>query len=154
MWGFGRREQLLFSRHFGPAWGDKADIMTLSIKTICDIMQLPSGSVGKEYACNAGTAGDSQVRSQGREDPLEKGMATHSQYSCLENPMDRGAWQATVHGVAMSQTWHVIPRGKKGSLEEESTVNWTHQGGLPGGGGTELDNPWWLSQHTLFWAPC
>ena len=27
-------------------------------------------------------------------------MATHSQYSCLENPMDRGAWQATVKGVA------------------------------------------------------
>ena len=27
------------------------------------------------------------------------------QYSCLENPMDRGTWQATVHGVAKSQTW-------------------------------------------------
>ena len=26
------------------------------------------------------------------------------QYSCLENPMDRGAWRATVHGVAKSQT--------------------------------------------------
>ena len=26
-------------------------------------------------------------------------------YSCLENPMDRGAWEATVHGVAKSQTW-------------------------------------------------
>ena len=34
------------------------------------------------------------------EDPLEKEMATHSSYSCLENPMDRGACQATVHGVA------------------------------------------------------
>ena len=33
------------------------------------------------------------------EDPLEKEMATHSSYSCLENPMDRGAWQAAVHGV-------------------------------------------------------
>ena len=27
------------------------------------------------------------------------------QYSCLENPMDRGAWWAAVHGVAQSQTW-------------------------------------------------
>ena len=27
------------------------------------------------------------------------------QYSCLENPMDRGAWWATVHGVTQSQTW-------------------------------------------------
>ena len=35
----------------------------------------------------------------GQEDSLEKGMATH-QYSCLENSMNRGAWQATVYGVA------------------------------------------------------
>ena len=33
-----------------------------------------------------------QVRSLGLEDPLEKGTATHFPYSCLENPMDRGAW--------------------------------------------------------------
>ena len=32
------------------------------------------------------------VRSLGWEDHLEKGMKIHSQYSCLENPMDRGAW--------------------------------------------------------------
>ena len=43
-----------------------------------------------------------QVQSLGHEDPLEKGMATHS--SILENPMDRGAWWATVHGVAKSRT--------------------------------------------------
>ena len=40
------------------------------------------------------------VQSLGREDPLEKEMATQLQYSCLENPMDRGAWRATVRGVA------------------------------------------------------
>ena len=34
----------------------------------------------------------------GQEDPLEKGMAT--QYSCLENSMERGVWWAAVHGVA------------------------------------------------------
>ena len=44
------------------------------------------------------------VRSPGRDDLLEKEMATHSRYSCLENPMDRGAWRATVHGVTKSQT--------------------------------------------------
>ena len=43
-----------------------------------------------------------QLPSLGREGPLEKGMAT--QYSCLENPLDRGARQATVHGVTKSQT--------------------------------------------------
>ena len=44
------------------------------------------------------------VQSLGWEDPLEEGMATSSSYSCLENPMDRGAWQATVHGVAKRWT--------------------------------------------------
>ena len=45
------------------------------------------------------------VLSLGREDPLEKGMATHSSVcSCLENPMDKGALQATVHGITKSQT--------------------------------------------------
>ena len=40
------------------------------------------------------------IGSLGREDPPEKEMATHSQYSRLENPEDRGAWRAVVHGVA------------------------------------------------------
>ena len=44
-----------------------------------------------------------QILSMDWEDPLEKGMATHS-YSCLENSMDKGAWWATVHGVAESDT--------------------------------------------------
>ena len=43
------------------------------------------------------------VGSLGLEDPLEKGLATHS-YPCLENPTDRGAWWARVHGVLKSQT--------------------------------------------------
>ena len=45
------------------------------------------------------------VRSRGRKDTLEKGMAANPfQYSCLENSMDRGAWWATVNGVAKSRT--------------------------------------------------
>ena len=35
----------------------------------------------------------------------EVGNGNLLQYSCLENSMDRGAWQVTVHGVAKSQTW-------------------------------------------------
>ena len=46
---------------------------------------------------------ETQVWSLGWEDLLEKGMATHSSISGLENSMDRGAWRATVHGVAQSQ---------------------------------------------------
>ena len=49
------------------------------------------------------SAGD-QVQFLSQEDPLEDGMATLLQYSCLENPMDRGAWQTTVHGAAKSGT--------------------------------------------------
>ena len=40
----------------------------------------------------------------GQEDLLEEEMATQSGYSCLENPMDRGAWQDIVPGVAKSWT--------------------------------------------------
>ena len=43
---------------------------------------------------------ETQLRSLDGEDPLEKEMATHSSIIGLENPMDRGAWQAIVHGVA------------------------------------------------------
>ena len=58
-----------------------------------------SGSDGEESACNAGDPGSipESGRSSGEEDsyPL--------QYFCLGNPMDRGAWRATVHGVVKSQ---------------------------------------------------
>ena len=39
------------------------------------------------------------VQSLGQEDPLEKEMATHSSILACKNPMDRGAWWATPHGV-------------------------------------------------------
>ena len=47
-----------------------------------------------------------QLQSLGWEDPLEEGMATHSSILAnpLQNPMDRGAWWATVHEVAKSRT--------------------------------------------------
>ena len=70
---------------------------------------LPLGSVGKESACNAGDAGS--IPESGR--TPEEEMAT--QYSCLESSMDRGAWQAIVHGVSESWTQLTtltgIPRG-------------------------------------------
>ena len=56
----------------------------------------PHSSVGKESVCNAGdpglTPGSGRSPEEGNGNPL--------QYSCLENPIDRGAWQAVVHGVA------------------------------------------------------
>ena len=43
---------------------------------------------------------ETQDQPLGQEDPLEKEMAIPLQDSCLENPMDRGAWWATVHGYS------------------------------------------------------
>ena len=57
-------------------------------------MGFPGGSEVKASACNAGDPG--LTPGEGNGNPL--------QYSCLENPMEGGAWWATVHGVAKSQT--------------------------------------------------
>ena len=59
-------------------------------------MSFPGSSDGKASACNAGDPGSIPV--SGRSPGERNGNLL--QYSCLENPMDRGAWQATVHGVA------------------------------------------------------
>ena len=61
----------------------------------------PGGSVGKESACNVGD--QSSIPGSGKS-PGE-GNGYPLQYSCLENPMNRGAWRATVQGVAKNQTW-------------------------------------------------
>ena len=60
----------------------------------------PGGSDGKESVCNAGDMGS--IPGSGRS-PKE-GHGNPLQYSCLENSMDKGAWQATVHGLVKSQT--------------------------------------------------
>ena len=60
----------------------------------------PGGSEVKAPACNVGDLGSipglGRFPGEGNGNPL--------QYSCLENPMDRGAWWAIVHGVAKSRT--------------------------------------------------
>ena len=60
----------------------------------------PGGSDGKESAA----MWETWVQSLGWEDALEKGMATHSSILAWRIPMDRGAWRATVCGVAESDT--------------------------------------------------
>ena len=59
-------------------------------------MGFPDSSVGKEFTCNAGDTG--LIPESGRSYPGE-GNGNPLQYSCLGNPMDRGTWKATVHGV-------------------------------------------------------
>ena len=62
-------------------------------------MGFPGGSDGKESVCKAGDLG--LIPGSGRSSGEENGKPL---YSCLENPMDRGAWQATVGGLPKSQT--------------------------------------------------
>ena len=63
----------------------------------------PGGSVGKESACSAGDAGN-MGSILGSERSPGGGHGNTLQYSCLENPMDKGAWQVTVHRITKSQT--------------------------------------------------
>ena len=63
----------------------------------------PRGSAGKNSTCNAAATGDvGSIPGLGRSPGGRNGNPL--QYSCLENPMDRGAWRATVHVVTESQT--------------------------------------------------
>ena len=62
------------------------------------VQGFPDSSVGKESDC---TAGDTENAGPipGSRKSLEEGNGYPFQYSCLKNSMDRGAWQATVHGT-------------------------------------------------------
>ena len=72
------------------------------------------------------------VRSLDWEDLLEKGMTTHSSILAYRNPMDRGAWWATVHNTflsqlmplftAMQETW-IRPLGREDPLEKEMSTH-------------------------------
>ena len=72
------------------------------LEPVCIILEysFPSGSDSEESTCNAGDLGS--IPGLGRS--LGGGHGNPLQYSCLENPMDRGAWRVTVHGVSKSQT--------------------------------------------------
>ena len=62
------------------------------------MLNFPSGSDGKESACNA--RDQSSIPGSGRSPGEGKGYPL--QYSCLENSMEKGAWQVTVRGVTES----------------------------------------------------
>ena len=67
------------------------------------MMGFPDGASGKEPTANAEDLRDSGlIPGLGRSPGGAHGNGL--QYTCLENPMDRGAWWATVHGVAESRT--------------------------------------------------
>ena len=69
-------------------------------------MGFPGGSVVKNPLASAGNTGDMGSIPGWRRSPAG-GYGNPLQYSCLENPMDRGAWWATVHGVTELDTTEV-----------------------------------------------
>ena len=78
-------------------WFDSiTDLMDMNISKL---QGFPGGSDGKESACNVGDLGS--IPESGRSLGERNGKVL--QYSCPENSMDRGAWRATVHGVAKRQ---------------------------------------------------
>ena len=82
----------------GPITSQQIDGETM--ETVTDFIFFPGSSVSKESAHNAGDPGSipgtGRSPGEGNDNPL--------QYSGLENSMVRGAWEATVHGVAKSRT--------------------------------------------------
>ena len=72
-----------------------AEAKMCQLNTLCLVAQMVKNPPAMQ---------ETQLQSLGGEDPLEEEMVNPLQHSCLENPMDRGAWQATVLGVAKSHT--------------------------------------------------
>ena len=89
-----------FALMIGQSW--ETEIEMLYSTATSQPLGLPLWLSGKKK--NTPIMQETWVWSLGREDSPGEGSGTPLQYSCLENPMDRGAWQATVHGVANSQT--------------------------------------------------
>ena len=70
----------------------KLDFKIIKIKIVSQLVKNPPAMQ------------ETPVRSLGWKDPLVEGMATHSSILAWRIPMNKGAWQATVHGIAKSQT--------------------------------------------------
>ena len=71
-------------------------------RTECWRLGFPGGASGKEITCNAGVTGHTGLIPGSGRSP-EEGCSTPLQYSCQENPVDRGVLWATFHRVTKSQ---------------------------------------------------
>ena len=93
--------ELLQFRHQTLSWPD----LYLKVIEACNtLLCFPDGSVVKDLHAIAGDTGDAgSIPGSGRSP--RGGNGNLLQYSCLKNPMDWEAWQATVHRVAKSWTW-------------------------------------------------
>ena len=86
-----------------------------------EVQGFPDGSSSKESTCNAGDTGDvGSIPGLGRFP--EEGNGNLLQYSCLENSMDRGAWQGTVHRAEKS--WTQLSMHAWGGTDRENQQFW------------------------------
>ena len=90
---------LLYAKLLNPAHS-LCYIIIKFPKPIINNLGFPGGSDGKESFCNVGDL----VSIPGLGRSLEEGTATHFSILTWRIPMDRGAWRATIHSVAKSQT--------------------------------------------------
>ena len=91
-----------FNRRVNLFWKSTVKLTTLKIKCFFPAFIC---LLGDFWYKGSPAVQETQVWSLGWEDSPEKGMATPSSISCLENPMDRGAWWATIYGVTKSWIW-------------------------------------------------
>ena len=95
-----KRNRISGETHRGPRRSCTREDVLRGISRAGGFVGFPGGSDGKKSACRAGdlgsTSGSGRSPGGGHGNPL--------QYPCLEHPMRRGAWRATVHGVANSWT--------------------------------------------------
>ena len=108
-------------------WGQVSEaVWMLRSHSIIEAMWgFPGGSDGKESACNSRDPGS--IPGSGRSPG--GGHGNPLQYSCLENPMDRGVWWATVHRVTHSQTRlkRLSTHSRLHSLHKQNNEVWTLQ---------------------------
>ena len=90
-----------FCFHLLPS--TEVDLSLVNILNPTSVLILQVALVIKNLPANAGDVRDTGSTPASGRSP-ERGHGNSLQYSCLENPMERGAWRATVHGIAQSWT--------------------------------------------------
>ena len=111
LWGLiEKKKSTYFSSRLAWSSAGHEDTRTYTRSLVFDCEHIdlgfPGVLVSKESACNAGDQGS--IPGLGRSP--EEGNGNPLQHSCLENPMDRGAWWTTVHGVArVGHDWVTKP---------------------------------------------